>query len=252
MAGLCQSRRLSQRRGGVLRARARGARCDRTRREKRQPQALLVLVPLARKRRRKSGNKFGCSYRYMWGALPATDRRSPNSRGPMRSRPPSSADSSSGVGCIGSDAAQPICGKATPRATARDQTDLSSVTQAVLLYARYAKTTSSSLSLLSWPWNFAKSARQLWLASASRGRRRRCFPAAVLERRRQPRPRRWAPWGGQALGGCLCGIWPPRRPRGGSTSGISQAAQLGRTVRTHNHRPPAQWHPKARQRRWPL
>ena len=59
MAGLCQSRRLSQRRGGVLRARARGARCDRTRREKRQPQALLVLVPLARKRRRKSGNKFG-------------------------------------------------------------------------------------------------------------------------------------------------------------------------------------------------
>eukprot|EP00964_Phaeocystis_antarctica_P066820 scaffold40431_cov77-Phaeocystis_antarctica.AAC.2 len=39
-------------------------------------------------------------------ALPAADTRRANSRGHMRSRPPSSADSSSGVGCIGSDAAQ--------------------------------------------------------------------------------------------------------------------------------------------------
>ena len=146
-------------------------------------------------------------------ALPDADTT--YSRGHMRSRPPSSADSSSGVGCRCSPA---YMWEGYP--TARDQTDLSSVTQAVLLYARYAKTTSSSLSLLSWPWNFAKSARQLWLASASRGRRRRCFPAAVLERRRQPRPRRWAPWGGQALGGCLCGIWPPRRPRGGNKFGL--------------------------------
>ena len=40
------------------------------------------------------------------GALPVADTRTANSRGHMRSRPPSSADSSSGVGCIGSDAAQ--------------------------------------------------------------------------------------------------------------------------------------------------